>query len=65
LVSPARRFSGEGFQEVIDGDCSGGFRRGEGSDGVREITAKSMAGSASSAACCREEGRRLEVARRQ
>jgi hypothetical protein len=48
---------------VIDSDCSSGLRRWESSDRMREFMARSMAGS--SAACCREVGRRLEAARRR
>jgi hypothetical protein len=58
-----RRFSGEGFQVVVDGDFSGGLRQGKSLHGMWEFTARSMEGSASSAACCREDGRRLEVRR--
>jgi hypothetical protein len=35
-----RRFSGEGFQVVIDGDFSGGLWRGKSSDGIAGIHSK-------------------------
>jgi hypothetical protein len=35
-----RRFSGEGFQVVIDSDFSGGLRRGKSSDGIVGIHGK-------------------------